>query len=442
MARILGTASNSSDVGRILARRSASTQAERIRIIRKHYPELGKHAPNATVPELAAEWYSDLAVSGISRIEHQTTSPYNKASNKKEFLACLEFLLTEAEKYSHQRGYGWRQHIAIADLNPTLEARLEISGNETIRAVRDWHTEVNLPPIERFMHRVRKIELWQNEQHQLTTLGLDDDDWRDIYNPLFLNFRQAIYRAETKLLRTAYAELKSLLPTLHTRWLPRMDDSSEEEITPNDFYAGRLVDYWLYCEFVPLRPTSTTPSQRDPCLMAWLKCHLQIKQWYVWEAVKLLAGTLGEPAPETPLAFQPLVSKPADLPLIPLPELAQPFDAPALRTSGAFTPLLLNYTLAGLTDLLTRLGLLDSTTKQVTPAASPGAWVGVIHGLLDATPPRLRNNKAAVRRAFCEHFGAVVGERAVQAGLGKRGSEAERFRDSTLALLREQASAE
>ncbi|MBD2769666.1 hypothetical protein IC235_17385 [Hymenobacter sp. BT664] len=106
-----------------------------------------------------------------------------------------------------------------------------------------------------------------------------------------------------------------------------------------------------------------------------------------------------------------------------------------------FTPLLLNYSVPQLRELLEELGLVG-TDGHAVPAASPGAWVGVIHGLLDATPPRLRNNKAAVQRAFCEHFGAVVGERAVQAGLGKHGSEAERFRDSTLALLRGQANAE
>jgi hypothetical protein len=444
MSRVIGTASNMNELSRLLKGRSSSIHSEKARLIRKHYPALGKHNSNATVAELAAEWYSDLAVVGVAHLEYQTSSPYQEASNKPEFLACLDILLTEAEKYSHQRGYGWRQHFAATDLNPTLEARLEVSGNETIRAVRDWHTEVSLPPIEGFLHRIRKIELWQNEQYQLTTLGLESDDWRDVYNPLFLDFRRAIYRAEPVLLRAAYMELNSLLPTLHTRWLPRMDEDTGEEITPSThFYAGQLIDYWPYCEFVPLRPTSTTNSQRDPCLMTWLSCHLHIKQWYVWEAVKLLAGILSEPAPETPFAFQPPVPKPADISGTSwLPEIPQYSDAPPLPTTGTFTPLLLNYPLAELTALLIGLGLLDPTTGQATPAASPGAWVGVIHGLLDAEPARLRGSLAAIRRAFCQQLGAVVGERAVQNGIGKRGSEAERFRDSTLALLRERTGAE
>jgi hypothetical protein len=115
--------------------------------------------------------------------------------------------------------------------------------------------------------------------------------------------------------------------------------------------------------------------------------------------------------------------------------------APAEHPAGLFAPLLLNYTINQLHALLRELGLITSA-NQAAPAASPGAWVGVIHGLLSATPPRLRNNKAAIQRAFCEQFGAIVGERAVQVGPSKRGSESERFRDSTLALLRERTDAD
>jgi len=109
--------------------------------------------------------------------------------------------------------------------------------------------------------------------------------------------------------------------------------------------------------------------------------------------------------------------------------------APTTSQSNLFTKLLRNYTLEQLHELLQKLGLIGAD-GQAIPAATPGAWVGVIHGLLDAQPSRLRNNKAAIQRAFSGYFGAVVGERAVQAGLGKRGSEAERVRDSTLTLLR------
>lgn len=116
-------------------------------------------------------------------------------------------------------------------------------------------------------------------------------------------------------------------------------------------------------------------------------------------------------------------------------------SAPAEQPASHFAPLLLNYSISQLRGLLRELGLL-TYAGQAAPAASPGAWVGVIHGLLEAKPARLRGSKAAIRRAFCETFGAQVSERAVQVGLGTNGSEAERFHDSTLALLRERASAE
>lgn len=106
--------------------------------------------------------------------------------------------------------------------------------------------------------------------------------------------------------------------------------------------------------------------------------------------------------------------------------------APVL--SNLFTPLLLNYTVSQLRELLQELGLVASDGR-VVPAASPGAWVGVIHALLETQPPRVRGSKAAIRRAFCEVLGANVSERAVQAGLGTNGSEAEQFRDRALVAL-------
>ncbi|MEJ7662971.1 MAG: hypothetical protein WKG07_27160 [Hymenobacter sp.] len=98
-------------------------------------------------------------------------------------------------------------------------------------------------------------------------------------------------------------------------------------------------------------------------------------------------------------------------------------------------PLLLNYSLTALTALLSELGLLDAATGRPTLAARPGAWVGVVHGLLNAPLPRLRNNMAAIRRALVDVFGAQVSESLLQAGVSKRGSESEQFRDRTLALL-------
>lgn len=287
---------------------SVPIASDEVLLISKYYPELGKNSPTSTLSILAAEWYSDLARSGIRRIKYCTVTPYEEATNKTEFLTCLSILLTEAEKYSHIRGYGWRQHFALNDLTPSNEAQLEASGNETLRAVRHWHTEVSLSPIERFAHRARKIELWQNEQHQLTTLGLDINDWEDVYAPLFLEFQRAIYYADNSLLKAAYAELNLLLPTLHTRWLPRTDEYTGEESNSNSyFYARQLVEYWVYCDFAPLRPTSSTHSQRDPCLFTWLISHINVKQWYVWKALELLARKLDEPAPETPYNFLPRV---------------------------------------------------------------------------------------------------------------------------------------
>jgi hypothetical protein len=118
-------------------------------------------------------------------------------------------------------------------------------------------------------------------------------------------------------------------------------------------------------------------------------------------------------------------------------ESAMPVSAD--KTTSAldrpFTTLLLAYTVPELKSLLTELGLLHAATSKVTESATAGALVGVIYGLLEANPPRLRDNKAAIQRAFCKVFGAKVSERAVQAGLGKRNSEAEKFRDRTLLIL-------
>lgn len=101
----------------------------------------------------------------------------------------------------------------------------------------------------------------------------------------------------------------------------------------------------------------------------------------------------------------------------------------------AFASLLLNYTAAQLREALQELGLVDPSGRAVS-AATPGDWVGVIHGLIEAEPPRARNSKAALGRAFCETFGADLKERTAQGGLGKNGSQAEKVRDRVLAILR------
>jgi hypothetical protein len=110
-------------------------------------------------------------------------------------------------------------------------------------------------------------------------------------------------------------------------------------------------------------------------------------------------------------------------------------DAAPIPTS-LFDSLLIGYTLQQLIQLLTKLGLLTQD-GQAAPAATPGAWVGVIHALLDAEPPRVRDNKAGIGRALREVFGADIKERTAQSGLGKNGSEAEKVRDRALAILRQ-----
>jgi len=146
---------------------------------------------------------------------------------------------------------------------------------------------------------------------------------------------------------------------------------------------------------------------------------LRTRAEWAARAYNIVAGALGEPAEPKIDILDPI------MPTSPLP------------TTGAFAPLLLNYKLADLTALLTELGLLATDTGQATPVATSGAWVGVIYGLLEARRPRLKGSKAAIWRAFRDTFGAVGSERAVQSGLGTRGSTAEQFRDRTLTLLEE-----
>ena len=129
-------------------------------------------------------------------------------------------------------------------------------------------------------------------------------------------------------------------------------------------------------------------------------------------------------------------------PIKPIPRCPPPAattQAPTVTapTSGSpFALLLLNYTLTELTALLTELCLLDAKTGRQAPPATPGAWAGVIHALLDENEPRLRGgSNRAIQRAFTETFGAKVSERTAQGDLGKRGSVAEQFRDRALSIL-------
>ena len=115
------------------------------------------------------------------------------------------------------------------------------------------------------------------------------------------------------------------------------------------------------------------------------------------------------------------------------------FDKPQTKRSALaepFAPLLLNYSLSELAALLTELGLVDKATGRATPAASPGAWVGVFHGLIEAEPPRMVDNKAAAHREFTEVFGAKVSESLLYKGLGKTGSQAEKTRFRVIEALK------
>ena len=106
-------------------------------------------------------------------------------------------------------------------------------------------------------------------------------------------------------------------------------------------------------------------------------------------------------------------------------------DSPRIAEDNPFSSLLLNYTVDELTSLLQKLGLVDAM-GHATAAASPGTWVGVVHALRDSSPPLMKGSLAESRRAFCKQFGAVVSERAIQEGVGKRRSAAEQFKDRAL----------
>lgn len=153
----------------------------------------------------------------------------------------------------------------------------------------------------------------------------------------------------------------------------------------------------------------------------------------------LLTALLAFGADESILAqyptFKALELAPAITAATSLPG-SQAIDTFALASDSPFTKLLLKYTLFELTALLIELGVLDKDTKQASPAASPGAWVGIIYALIDEKGPRLKGSKAAISKAFNHTFGAVVSERAVQHGLETNQSEAERFRDRALSLLK------
>jgi hypothetical protein len=118
----------------------------------------------------------------------------------------------------------------------------------------------------------------------------------------------------------------------------------------------------------------------------------------------------------------------------PLTTAAQQREQVAEQQVSPFEPLLRGYSLNELTTLLLELQLIGADKKEAA-SASPGAWVGVIYALLDKKNPRIRGNKATIRRAFHEVFGARVKERTVQEGITKNSNEAADVKARALSLL-------
>jgi len=270
-------------------------------IIRKYYPNLGKHLPSPTWPALAAEWYSDLTRVGTEGLDWYVFSRNERASDKEEFRACVAMLLAEIEQHAHLSGYGYRGHYSPADLTAQLVAQLDSKGQAALRAVREWYTLAMLSPIEQFLYRARKIELWQNDRYQLATREGGHEEWGQEYAVLLLALQRAVPTAKKRLLRTAYTELKWLLPTLEAgrplKWQRLYDEG-------NPFFSSSLTATYVYSEFVPLRPTQTTTDQITEFFFQYLHVHLFEKERHVWQALILLAGALGEAAPPTPETFR------------------------------------------------------------------------------------------------------------------------------------------
>lgn len=282
--------------------------------------------------------------------------------------------------------------------------------------------------IERFMARIRKIELWLNEQQQLTTQPWGVDEWREEYGAFFLEFSKVIPFLKKKLLRACYVQLMQLQPTLRPAWLLRVNQYEE---WGHPFLATNLTDVLTFCEFTPVQPTQQTTNQREECLLAYLHEHLFIKEWYVWQALILLAGALGEPTPETPDSFKPQPPKPKDL------ETNQISTSSYYPLSGSSTEgsvkeqalvdihvnestiplmwqslLIGELSVAGFFAFLIKCGLLDAEGKltglgrgEGITKARKAPWAGTLQALMQAN--LLDSNAAAVCRALADPAGRI-----------------------------------
>ncbi|WP_046245550.1 hypothetical protein [Hymenobacter terrenus] len=366
-------------------------------LIGKYYPNLGQHLPSPTLPELAAEWYSDLSRLGKEGLDYYVTAPHERASNKEEFLTCLAMLLAEAEQHAHLPGYGYRRHYTPEFLTPQRESELEASGRAALRAVREWHTLASLTPIEQFLHRARKIELWENERYQLATREDGHEEWSEEYGVMLLALQRAVPTAKKKLLRAAYTELKRLLPTIEAgrplKWQRLYDEG-------RPFFASTLTATYAYSEFTPLRPTQNTTSQIKELFFQYLHVHLFEKEWHVWQALILLAGALGEAAPPTPETFRERQTEPA---LATLALDVAPPDAATIWASLLCKNV--KYTLENLDELLVSLALLtDAASRTPTPEFKGSAVLGAVKALRERRYLRTANN-AKLARLLAERYG-------------------------------------
>ena len=371
-------------------------------LIRKYYPSLGLHLPSPTLPELAGEWFSDLCRLGAESIDYYGSGRLERASNKAELLACLAMLLAEAEQYAHLPGYGYRQHYPPNYLTPEQESELEASGRTALLCVREWHTQASLSPIEQFLHRARKIELCHNERHQLATREARREEWNEEYGVMLLALQRAVPSVKKKLLRAAYTELKRLLPTIEAsqplEWQRLADEG-------RPFFPIILKNTYIYSEFAPLRPTQNTERQITESFFVNLYLHLFEKEWHVWQALILLAGALGEPAPVTPETFQEKQIEPS-APALDSPP-ARPLDT-ALAATAVWDSLLcknVKYTLENLDGLLVSLMLLtDATSRTPTPDFKGSAVLGAVKALRERRYLRTANN-AKLARLLAERYG-------------------------------------
>ena len=219
-----------------------------------------------------------------------------------------------------------------------------------------------------------------------------------------------------------------MLPTLHTRWAPRLNKDTDEEDTNNSFSPTDLAYRLPFCEFVPLQPLSIVSPQRDICLMAWLIIHINVKAWYVWQALKFLAGRLQEPEPETPESFRPQPPKPTDITAdnilsseffaVPEAALYGPSGKPQTallesNTSSVWQSLLVGeLSVTGFFAFLFKCGLLDASGEltalgraESASKARKAPWAGTLQALMKAG--LLDSNVAAVCRVLADPAGRI-----------------------------------